>query len=178
MSIMHFDAMTAVGETVELSLRPVNASDLDSFSATAGFEFRADGTSWKRIGGGKQQVNTDTDWIFPRTSFNSADYEIRWHETSRQQETGGGILSQANSTGWNEDTFLPLDTTRWVEYTETKSFFGPESPAQEINDGWFVVLVMEIRNIAVPSKNLLTSSIDAEAVAEIGVFYTISLNSF
>jgi hypothetical protein len=103
MSFMHMDASTAAAEELYIvTLSGGTASDFDSNFAQAGYEFRSAGTVFRKTGFAFNQVNPLTDWIFPRTTFDGADFQIRAHQIP------GGIFL----TGASLDTWLTLDSNR------------------------------------------------------------------
>lgn len=183
MTIGHFGATPASALLGELSLSGGFAANLNTQFAQGGFRFLSNGTASSFTNVGSNQLNPDTDWITPRTSFDPADYEIRWHEVSRNDEGFGGTLNGPFfSSGWSESTFLPLSSTKQVYYEAVDNNpFG--DPMQEIIDpigfGWNIVLTFEIRfqDGSNTTRNPITSTFDAANVAEVGVFYNIFLGS-
>ena len=118
MSILHFDAVTAASAGIpELSLNGGFASSSGFKTTGGGFKWDNLGRSFKIQNGANIQINTSTDWIEPNVVYDPADYEIRWHETFLIIEDGHiDNIEQVHSTGWTEDTFLPLDSVRRIEY--------------------------------------------------------------
>jgi len=102
MSFMHFDATSSTADQLGIvTLSGGTATDHDSFFAQAGFDFRSDGTVFKRIGYSYSQISSLTDWIFPRDNFDGSDYEIRAHQ----------ILGGISLIG-TQDTWFPLSSNR------------------------------------------------------------------
>ena len=83
MSFMHMDALTAAtAEVVVVTLTGGTASDEDGTFAQAGWRYSLDGRVFKRENFAYTQFAAATDWIYPRTSFDPADYEVRFHRIS------------------------------------------------------------------------------------------------
>lgn len=104
---MHFETVTAAasvgGPDVTLNGGFVFAFDL--FIASAGWRFTNTGTVFSNSRGILTQVHADTDWIFPRTTFDNTDYEIRVHRITGNSAITGDLL----------DIFIVLNVTReWL----------------------------------------------------------------
>ncbi len=135
MSFMHFDASSAIleGLVIQVGATPFggSVSATSSFSVSAGFEWRSDG-SRVLLNFGAPIPNGN--WAEPPALLNAADYEIFFLST-------GTIGSSGTYQGDPLGVWLPLTTAKQIETSGTRFHFGVDQFA------------VDIRNIAIPGRN-------------------------
>lgn len=156
MSIIHFDAMPgAAADTLTVSLSGEFIDDQTGFlTAIVSLQTRADGTMWKREAGSWFQIDGLSDWIWPRTSFDPADYEIRLNYSGSGPFPSPGI-----------DVWLPMNLQR--TWTWTCDRFCVEA----------ATVTLDIRHATDGSKNTVSSLEDSAACMATSNGYTIAIEA-
>lgn len=157
MSIMHFDAMpAAASDTLVVNLDGAFIQDQTGFlEARAGIQSRADGTMWRRQGGSLIQIDSGTDWITPRTTFDPADYEIRMNYNGQGPDGGHPGI----------DVWLPMNFTRTWEWSCNR--FCVEQAD----------VTLDIRHATDGSKNVVSSLEDSAACMATNDQYTVNIEA-
>lgn len=182
MTIAHAGVEAATGQQVELFLGFADAySGLIYTYGTglAGFRFDNDTYVYALNQGLVQQQQLTGDrWVTPRTNLTLTDYEIRWLEVSSFSTLAN--LTQSNSTGWTEGTWLDLATDRQVHYTGIASTpYGYPQQTYVVDElGALVNLRIEIRfgDGTPDARNTLTSPYGGDAHAAFGT-YTVNIGA-
>jgi len=86
-------------------------------------------------------------------------------------------LNIYSSSGWSEDTFLPLSSNRSIEYEELNPFGDPFEPIFDLAGA---ILSIEIRYMdgSNTTRNPIISLIDGANIAERGSNYIIDLQAY
>lgn len=157
MSIIHIDAMpAAAAELAVVTLSGGTAIHGTGFlTATAGWQTRADGTMWKYQGGAFVQNASGSDWIFPRTTFDPVDYEVRMNNT----------LGSGPDTGDAVNTWLAMNSTRFWYWSCNR--FCVEASDQ----------VFDIRHATDGSKNTVLSIFDGAACMATSSAYSVFIEA-
>ena len=165
--------MTATNQGTSASLLGGFAQDFDVTFAEAGFYFTNSGLSYRLEGGGSSLINSATDWIFPRTSFTAADWQIRGTYTA-YISTGAGVTQ--SGTGFvptpvgTVGAWFGLGSLQTFYWRAQTTLFGPIR-------GLEASIRFEIRNSVETSYNTETSVEDAAAIAASGI-YSVSVEAF
>ena len=93
MSIIHFGAMTSSADPIVVTLSGNIVGVSDPNYGYGGYRFNADGTVTEINYFSQYTVSSLTDWIFPRTTFDPSDYEVRFAKVS-----GGGNVKPGSDT--------------------------------------------------------------------------------
>jgi hypothetical protein len=165
--------MTATNQGTSASLLGGFAQDFDVTFAEAGFYFTNSGLSYRLEGGGSSLINSATDWIFPRTSFTAADWQIRGTYTA-YISTGAGVTEVGTAfvptPVGTVGSWYGLGASQTFEWRAQTTFFGPIR-------GLEASIRFEIRNSIETNYNTETSVEDAAAIAASGI-YSVSVEAF
>ena len=158
MAFMHFDASAAIVERliIQVGETPFGGSvdATSSFSVSAGFEWRPDG-SRVELNFGAPIPNGN--WAEPPVLLDPADYEIFF-------DSQGSIGNSGTYQGDPLGVWLPLTSAQQIETSGTRFHFGVDSFA------------VDIRNIAQPSRNTVLGQASGTLVVSTGIF-TIDLEA-
>ena len=164
MSFMHMDTGTATSESTKVSLLGGSALDFDITYASGGFTFTSAGFLQRSQGGITTTINSDSDWIFSRTSFTPGDFQVRGTYDSIFQDQGS--FQAANQIPTPVGTAGP-----WVNLSSIQQYIWVCSTTTY---GAIKIIEadirFEIRNQNFSQWNTETSTVDAAPIAAAGLY--------
>ena len=157
MSMIHFDSMSAAAaDSIVVSLTGGTASHgTGASSAIAGWQTRADGTMWKKENQNVTQHDSGSVWIFPRTTFDPADYEVRMNHTGGAPDYGDSV-----------DAWLAMSSTRFWEWECNNPCAPP-----------IYTLTFDIRHASDGSKNTESSNEDGAPCMATSSAYSVFIEA-
>ena len=170
MTFMHMDASAATSESTKVSLLGGFAQDIDITYASGGFTFTSAGFSQEYEGGGSTNINTGSDWIFPRDSFTAGDFQVRGTYDSIQTNQGSfQLVNQIPEPVGTPGPWVNLSSLQQYIWVCSTTTFGPIKLIR-------ADIRFEIRNQNFSQWNTETSTVDAAPIAADGL-YSINIEA-
>lgn len=125
--------------TVTVSGEVISHSVANGNTARAGIMVRADGTLDKREGLSFTQIDTSTDWVFPRRSSNDIgdDYHVRFEDSAILDPLHGAALDTWHALTSDREVYLEHSTTDTQETQSVTVKISDDGGTTTLDSGTF-----------------------------------------